>query len=393
VRVDFPTKEHILIFEPLSSGHRAEFISHLIDFIQRSEEKATYTFVLGRGLGEGIPAASSRITIREISEKEQAVLDGSQGPLGAFGFRKILQVYLDELHPGHVLLMDLTYLELALCFRRMPCGWSGILFVQYPELLSGVNPGWKQRLKFRLKEIKTGLLLRDARLRNVFLLNGNYSCNYLNHRFRTTCFRSLPDPILDIEAEEAYDLRRQYALDEQRCLFLFFGSMSPRKGVAPLVNALKRLPQEIAEASAFLFCGIPEPGYATEYRVMIESLVSEHPDLKIVADEHYVSPGRMRALFQQADWVLLPYVRPEYSSGILGHAAVSQTPVIGASSGLLGRQIREYGLGLDVEITIESLVSAISRAVQKGYELDGTAIRTFVEASTPEHFASVLLES
>lgn len=380
---------HTLIFEPLAGGHRAEFIGHLVDFIGASNgAKRKYTFVLGSLPPE--VSALSNVHFETISEKDRILLGGADAQLGSFSFWRVLNRYLNLFKPDRLILMDLTWLELALCFKRLPCQTSTILFVQYPELRSLSAPTPRDKLKFKLKEFKTRLLLRNRMLKKIHLLNGGFSCTYLNKRFDTDRFAPLPDPVPEITADPDVQLRREYGIEAGRRIFLFFGSMSARKGVGELVEAIQELPKETAQYSAFIFCGLPEPGYAQRYRELIEDLVRERPDVCLHRDERFVSSARMRALFEQADWILIPYTRPEYSSGILVHAAAAATPVIGSTEGLVGRQIREHKLGLDVPKN--TLRGAIEEAVDENYVFVEPARQAFVAASSPERFASTLLE-
>jgi len=382
-------QEHILVFEPLAGGHRAEFIGHLVDHIDTSKSAENkYTFIL-----DSIPPDSTvppNICFEEIPEDDKVLLRGANARSGSFVFWNILNRYLDRFNPDHLIIMDLTWLELALCFKRLPCKTSAILFVQYPELRSLSAPTPRVKLKFMLKEFKTRLLLRNKMLGKIHLLNGVFSCTYLNERFGTNRFASIPDPVPEIIADPSVQLRREYGIEAGRRIFLFFGSMSARKGVEGLVDAIRSLSREAAQNSAFVFCGKPEADYLEHYHELVANLVRKRPDICLHIEERFVSSARMRALFEQSDWILMPYIRPEYSSGILVHAAAAATPVIGSADGLVGRQIREYGLGLD--ISIDTLPRVLEESVFGTYTFDDSARQAFVEASSPEKFAATLLE-
>lgn len=383
-------EERVLIFEPLCGGHRAEFISHFLEYIRKEQPRGrTYVLVAGKGLVDETKLPSG-VSLCEIDSSQERALAKASGSLGGFVFWRILKTYLAELKPDRLIIMDLTWLELPLCFHRPPCPFSGILFVQYPELRSVASMGWRRRIRFWVKEFKTRCFLRAAQPQKVFLLNGAFSCNYLNRRFVGARYLPIPDPVPEITAGPEVQLQREYGIEAGRRIFLFFGSMSARKGVGELVEAIQSLSMEAAQKAAFIFCGLPEPGYAQRYHELIENLVGERPDVCLHRDERFVSSTRMRALFEQADWILMPYTRPEYSSGILAHAAAAATPVIGPAEGLVGRQIREHGLGLDVPP--DALSRGLEEAVAKVYAFDEPVRQAFVAASSPEQFAATLLE-
>ena len=382
-------KEHILIFEPLSGGHRSEFVDHLLGYIVASvDEGRQYTFVLDSIPPDAI--AQPNVHFEEISKEDRASLYKANAHSGSFRFWNVLNRYLNQFNPDHLIIMDLTWLELALCFRHLPCKTSAILFVQYPELRWLSTPTPRDKLKFILKDFKTRLLLRNRMLGKIYLLNGALSCSYLNERICTDRFAPIPDPIPEVNADKDVRLRRECGIEAGRRILLFFGSMSARKGVAGLVDALGLLSPEAAQNSAFVFCGMPEADYAEHYHELVENLMRERPDICLHLEERFVSSTRMRAMFEQSDWILMPYTRPEYSSGILVHAAVAATPVIGPADGLVGRQIREHGLGLD--ILLDTLPRAIEEAVSGTHTFDEPARQAFVESSSPEKFAATLLE-
>ncbi len=91
------------------------------------------------------------------------------------------------------------------------------------------------------------------------------------------------------------------------------------------------------------------------------------------------------AMFEQSDVILMPYTRPEYSSGILALAARSGKPVIGPTGGLLGRLIRENGLGVAAELTPE----VFERPVMVNEEL----CRRFIAQNTITGFSMPILDA
>jgi glycosyltransferase involved in cell wall biosynthesis len=365
-------------------------MSHLIGYIRQAQPSGIrYTFVVGPGVvnEDQLPEG---VTVREVAPSQKKALDRAGGPLSGFIFWRVLKRWLAELTPDRLIILDLTWLELPLCFHRLPCPFSGILIVQYPELLAGARTGWKRRMRFRWKELKTGRFLRRARPQKIFLLNGAYSCEYLNRRFGVSCYEPIPDPVPELAAEPGFSFREAYGIAPGRRLFLFFGSMSARKGVGRLVEAIGSISKEAAQQSAFVFCGKPEAAYEAQYRRLISRLVRLRPDIGLKAEATFVTSERMRALFEQADWILMPYSRPEYSSGILIHAAASGTPVLGPEGGLIGRQIREHGLGWAVPPG--GLADSIEKAAGQIYRFDEEKRLAFVASSRPDRMAGAVLE-
>lgn len=364
----------ILIFEPQAGGHRENFIRLLTDGIrQLPATKAQFVFFTATDAETACPGISAQLAAAGRFSKQRLL------------WKLFCQAY-EKIKPDHVLILELTQLELPLALSGSPCPVSAILFVQYPELPRG--------LKFFLKEWKTALLLRRAPVRNLFLLNGEESCRYLTGRFGSRSrFIPVPDPVPEITAEPGYSLHSEYRIPADRTVFLFFGSFSPRKGADVLIQALEILPAAAAAQSAFIFCGKPEPRYRDTFEKACARLRSARPGVMLNVTSRFVSDEQMMAMFEQSDMVLMPYTRPEYSSGILALAAKARTPVIGPGTGLLGRLIRENGLGTTCTVTAGSVAEAIAGAVAKRPGVAEKRCAAFVEKSCPSGFSRVILNT
>ena len=346
----------ILIFEPLAGGHRENFIRWLVD---ASSGYSGCRFVFFTA--EDIPEPVARQLL-------SAGLWGKQRLLYQL-FRQACEKH----QPDHVLILELTHLELPLVLFGSPVPFSAILFVQYPELPRG--------LKFFSKHWKTRLLLRRAPVRNLFLLNGEKSCRFLTGKFGArTRFVPVSDPAPEGTADSGFSFNR---VGKRICLF--FGAISRRKGADILLNVLGQISPETARQNAFFFCGEPEPLYRAQFNQACNKLCSSRPDIDLVIEDRFVSDNQMIAMFQQADLILMPYTRPEYSSGILALAAKTRTPVLGPQDGLLGRLIVENGLGLAAELTPEVLALPVS--------LNDELCQKFVARNTIGNFTKPILDA
>ncbi|MBC8207304.1 MAG: glycosyltransferase family 4 protein [Kiritimatiellales bacterium] len=344
----------ILIFEPLSGGHRANFIRWLSDAASEYTG-CRFVFFMGEDVGD--------LQLETLSwwEKQKKLYNL---------FRQACEKY----KPDHALILELTHLELPLILFGSPVPLSAILFVQYPELPRG--------LKRLLKHWKTRLLLWRVPIKNLFLLNGEKSCRFLTKHFsRRTRFIPVSDPAPESDADPEF----AYNTPAGKRICLFFGAISRRKGADVLLDALERVRPETAQKNAFYFCGEPEAPYRDAFQEACERLRSARPDIHLIVENRFVPDNQMMAMFEQADLILMPYTRPEYSSGILALAARAGTPVLGPPSGLLGRLIRENGLGIAVELTPE--------AFERPVMLDEELCRKFVARNTVENFSKPILDA
>jgi len=352
----------ILLFEPQSGGHRDNFFQWLEN------------------------AAPEYADCRFISFTADDAKDADLAHLGWWKKQKtIYQLFRNacRIHqPDHALILELTPIELPLVLFGSPVPLSAILFVQYPEL----SNGWKKVFK----HWKTRLLLRRAPVKNLFLLNGEKSCLFLAKHFgRTrTKFIPIPDPAPEASAEENFNLRDYFNVSKDRKIFLFFGAISKRKGADVLLEALHQISSDAAKQSTFVFCGEPEVPYKNEFQISVAE-VRDLGAVDLYIENTFVSDERMMALFEQADVILMPYTRPEYSSGILALAAKAGTPVLGPADGLLGRLITENDLGVTARITPADLAEAIARPVCA----DETKQCAFSAQSRGSDFSKIILNA
>jgi len=208
-----------------------------------------------------------------------------------------------------------------------------------------------------------------------------FMCGLLKQKNQTR-FIPIPDPAPDVLAEE------KFTISKARKTFLFFGAISKRKGADVLLDALRQISPEVAKQSTFIFCGKPESSYEEEFQIFVAE-VQDLGAVELRVETSFVSNERMMALFEQSDVILMPYTRPEYSSGILSIAAKAGTPVLGPTDGLLGRLIEENGLGATTQITPATLAEALALPICA----EATKQRVFAEKANPVDFSKIILNA
>jgi len=358
----------LLIFEPQPGGHRANFVRWLADAASTHPECRFVFFT-----ADDVEASVSERIASAGRWKKQVLL-----------FRLFREACRKH-NPDQALILELTHLELPLALFGSPIPVSAILFVQYPELPRGLK-------KFS-KHWKTRLLLWRAPIKNLFLLNGEKSCRYLTDHFNAkTRFIPIPDPAPEVSAEPSFNVREHFNISSDRKIFLFFGAISKRKGASVLLEALQRVGPDVLTHSAFVFCGAPEAPYKNEFQNSVAA-VRDLGSVEIRVDNQFVPDERMMALFEQSDVILMPYTRPEYSSGILSLAAKAGKPVLGPETGLLGRLIEENGLGATSPASPAALAEKIAEVVRQVPEIDEERCEAFVRRSTPKHFSKTIINA
>jgi glycosyltransferase involved in cell wall biosynthesis len=149
----------------------------------------------------------------------------------------------------------------------------------------------------------------------------------------------LPNPCPSIYEGDRTAACLELGVPPERRVFLFYGSGYRRKGLHLAVAAFLDL---TPADNGFLLCvGRQNPDAATARG--LERLLRENRARLI---NRYVSTAEERSSFVACDVVLLPYVNHFGISGVLAQAAAAGKPVIASDEQLLGRETREYRLGL-----------------------------------------------
>jgi glycosyltransferase involved in cell wall biosynthesis len=265
--------------------------------------------------------------------------------------------------------------------RRLRGRLGGIYFRPRPLLSGRASPLlWLKRVGLRR-------FLRGGWFAQVLLLDEHLQQD-AQRRLPGAPFFFLPDPFPDDFRGSQPEARRALGLPADRKIFLFYGGPYRRKGLHLAVEAFSRLP---AGHRAFLLCaGQQPPGSALGPALQ---LLVERGSAAVI--NRYVLPEEEKLCFAASDFVLLPYLRHFGSSGVLSRASGAGRPVIASDEQLIGRRVREHGLGL-LFATGDSagLRTAIDQATQLAASdveaLEAAALR-FASSCTREQFRAALL--
>jgi D-inositol-3-phosphate glycosyltransferase len=147
-------------------------------------------------------------------------------------------------------------------------------------------------------------------------------------------------PHTSLTAEEA---RRRLGIREGDKTILFFGRITPYKGLEYLIAAFKQLVTRQHDCR-LIIAGKPEEG-SGEYLRAIREAGHEHVQSKsILLNAHFVPDDETEIYFKAADVLVLPY-REVYQSGVLFLAYSFGLPVVAADVGSLKDDIVEGRTG------------------------------------------------
>jgi len=380
---------NLLIYEPLGGGHRPDYIGCLVDFLRRHPPTGRIRFALPADFFRDDPRREALLRDLAPNVDRVAVPPDPGSP------HALLQTIRD-FKPDCLLLLELTRWENFLCRRRLPCDVAGILFVQYPEIDWRAGRGmdrWVRLARRWAKDFKTSLWLRRQSVRAVFLLHGERAAEFLNRRFPAhPVFHAIPDPApIGVSNAGVGAPGDRMPAGKPIIRFLLPGALSKRKGCFRLIEALHRIASETTRKAEFRFLGEAEAGDRSPLEHALLRLRERRPDVRVTFDNRTVSKDAFQSAIAEADWILMPYLRPEYSSGILGRAVAAGTPVIGPSDGLLGRLIQTGKLGRTTGLSPDALSRSLDTAANDSVYLDPEARRAFLDRCRPDDFAAVLL--
>jgi glycosyltransferase involved in cell wall biosynthesis len=205
--------------------------------------------------------------------------------------------------------------------------------------------------------------------------------------------RWVPDGVSPPEtAAEPPDVPETWLGREVRCLL--FGSLSERKGLVQLLDALERLEPSKAARAGVLVCGRFEDGSREAFAARVARLRAVRPEILVETVDRFVSDEELWWLLQKTDLVLAPYQRHVGSSGVLCWAAAADRPILTQDVGVVGAETQAWGLGLAVDTTDpEAIAAALARFILGDPSARGDAgrRRAFAEAHSEEAFSNAVL--
>jgi glycosyltransferase involved in cell wall biosynthesis len=153
----------------------------------------------------------------------------------------------------------------------------------------------------------------------------------------------LPDPWERRTGLSREEARERLGLEQGRRIFLHLGSSERRKGLPDLLQAYEVALTEADRSARPLLLRVgPNERLRGRDRVRLARLVGRG-DARVV--EGFVPAEDLPAYFAACDWIVIPYRKFRYSSGVLANAAGMGRPVIAPAYGEIGRRVAGEGLG------------------------------------------------
>ena len=308
----------------------------------------------------------------------------------------ILKKSLNELRPTHCLLLDFDLFQLPLAFGlrfKFQVSISGIYFrpFMHHKDLVRFRIGLGDFARLMRKRSVLAAALRNPHLKYLFSLDPYFAEEY---RSSTARVLSLPDGVEpQVPSASPSETRRKWGVESGRRLAFIFGSLAKRKGVLQTLDAVRLLSSENQTKLCLALVGTVAPA---DQKALMERLdtLKKSSRVQLVEALRFVSDTEMINLFSASDLILLPYQRHAGSSGILVRAAQAGKPVLGSNYGLVGRYIRDFGLGIAIESTVSAnIASGMAQWLEspKDFPFDAKRASTFGKHHTANRFSEVIL--
>ena len=134
---------------------------------------------------------------------------------------------------------------------------------------------------------------------------------------------------------------------------LFFGILTPAKGVHVLINAMEFLPEYTLSIAG------SAPRNMKKYERTLQDLCRDKKNVK--AQFGWISEEEKSRLLADSDIMVLPYSWAPYQSGVLHDAASEGIPVVVSRVGALHEMVKKYAFG---EVMSQLKPKAIAMAVK-----------------------------
>lgn len=349
--------KRVLIFDNDVKGHHLEYIHHL--YSAACDSKDTFFYFLTTADFINVQERltwkkSSNVELLFLNEQEKKKCEERNLLLAAWYKSNIISKYARELSIDKVwLIMIMLVMPFLPFLLPKNCQITGILYRLYfyeGTTMKGFR-GWMNKLRYQV-------LAHHHKVDRVLVLNDTWGVEKLNKTYHTSKFKLLLDPVPIADNGTFQNLRIELEISPDSLVYLHFGALEERKGTLEILKAICMLPESEGKKRTFVFAGVVDETIKHEFQILV---AEARENSRVLVFDRYCAYEFLMSLCNISDCILIPYTNTNQSSGVIGYASYFKKPVIGPSSGLLGRLIREYRLGLSFE-KVDS--SAICQALQ-----------------------------
>lgn len=353
-------KSTCVIFESLYTGHRSEYIRHLMKFINSQKDlHGEYMFILNEKMSEllGELCMSSNYFINFIdfdnidpTKKHRNLITKS-----FWEWKLISGLISKQMTIQEIIFMNIDpYLVLVASpqFKKFNLAVKGILFqpyIHFKEIDGGITFFIKNVVKNYIFQKYS--IFMNSNIIKIFILNDRKGVDLMNKQVKNVFF-NLPDPIENdissINVATTTKIKEKYAIKGDNKNLLVFGSIDDRKNIITIIDSLRLLPPEIKKNIHLIIAGKFYENVRESYIQHIEKYKNE---ISIIYNDAFVNAEEREPLFQSCDLVLMAYVNFFSASSVLGHSIIHNKNVLASNKGIIGRIVTENNIGITVDPT------------------------------------------
>lgn len=399
----------IMLFDLDIRGHHAGYIQHLITYWRDRNLSGTLDilvvpeFIIRHESVVELTNSIGNINFITITLEEEANLKTVNSSRDRFqrSFQEwqLIKKYTQARNTTHCLLMFFDAVFWRMCFGvNPPCPISGIFFrpISHYCIFTNYKPSLSERF-WELRE-KLGLsrILSSGYLQNCFCLD-SLAVDYFAKLYRATKILYPTDPvqIYDSSQQQIEKVRHHLGIEPGRKVFLLFGSLSERKGIYKLLEAIKLLSADLTQKLCLLLVGPIEKEQKDQLAEIIKNISYSQP-VQIVSYHQFIIDSEIQPYFEIADVILAPYQRHVGMSAIIVRAAAANKPVLSSNYGLMGEITRINELGLTVDSNVpQAIAEGLTHLLTESADsvCNYTKMKHFAEQNRAERFAEIIFEN
>lgn len=380
---------NILFYDSEYTGHHSEYVIHLTSYINKTlSNNVRVHFLLPRYFAsKDVIDFGVNITVYYLSEDELNIKQGRWDLLlrSKQETRNILK-YGRNLKIDKVFCLNFNPFLLANFAIKtiFPFEVYGIYFHPFNRLEFLKGGKLLDKIRYTQKMLFIKRLISNKQVKKVYVLNDASGVNELNRICETNKFQWLPDPI-NLSKHDNCSIG-----SAERKVFLFFGFINKRKGILNFLQGVKNLDFSYLNCLEIRIKGQVDPDIIDELELVCDEL--RKTPVLINIKSQFLSKEELIAEVSNCDLILMPYLRVEGSSGLLGWAANFKKPVLGPKDGLIGELIRDYKFGISVDCgNTNEIGKGVVKYLEGDYELDSELQNKYCSERHPNEFARIIM--
>jgi len=299
--------------------------------------------------------------------------------------------------PDLVYVMFIDAVDKALAVFGSPFGtvpFSGMFIaIKYHRFLMDIGPASRHDKLYKM------LFERLLRIKSLYSLNVidelfiEYSQQQSAPEYAKVKF--VPDPGELEGFESDTQARKQLAIPADRFVILVYGSLSSRKGIKELLQAVSLLKDDTDSSISVLLAGKTNE----EINHLLNQPIAEELTARgrLIVFSGFQDVEQEYRLFKSADAVWLGYVGNFYGkSAIIPQAGSVGLPILASKNGLIGKIVENNNLGLVFDPNDAYAVAKEIKRLQSNKRLQkrlGENGKRFAKQATAEEFGNKLCAS